>query len=154
MSYKTSLKQITILILRAGIGVMFVVAGVTKLADIKTFTLTLQDFGFSWDIIRTVLAYMVPIVELISGTCMIVGFALRYSSAMTLLLLLTFIALIIPIITVGQTVNCGCFGSVGNSPVDVTLLVRDVVLFGMTLLVFNYRCHILSIDNILFSEKD
>ncbi|MBI5215082.1 MAG: DoxX family membrane protein [Ignavibacteriae bacterium] len=154
MDYKQSINHITVFLFRVGVGVLFVVAGITKLADTKTFAQTIQEFGITGDSISTIISYTFPIIELISGIGMIVGLGVRYSSAITMLLLLIFITLIIPIIAVGKTVNCGCFGAMSSDSVDMMLLLRDGVLFGLTLVVFNYRYHILSIDSLLISVKD
>ncbi|MBI3192977.1 MAG: DoxX family membrane protein [Ignavibacteriae bacterium] len=154
MNYKQTISHITVFLFRVGVGVLFVVAGITKLADTKTFAQTIQEFGITGDSISNIISYTFPIIELITGVGMIVGLGIRYSSAITMLLLFIFIALIIPIIAVGKTVNCGCFGVMSSESVDVILLLRDGVLLAITLVVFNYRYHILSMDSFLFSVKE
>jgi uncharacterized membrane protein YphA (DoxX/SURF4 family) len=129
------------------LGLIFLISGLSKFTDLHAFAATMKDFGLVPDSVGNVLAVIIPSVEFISGLLLLLGLWTKLSSAMVIGLLIVFIAAMIPNIVEGNEIECGCFGPLSQSKVGVGLLLRDIVLLGMTLAVFTEEVHIYSIDN-------
>ena len=94
-------------------------------------------------------AHALPWTELGLGVLLLAGFALRYVSLASTLLLALFYAVVIRSYALHLTINCGCFGP--NEKLDAWTLVRDGFLFALgiavTIAAFTIqrrRCHALS----------
>ncbi|MHB8410388.1 MAG: MauE/DoxX family redox-associated membrane protein [Candidatus Acidiferrales bacterium] len=74
-------------------------------------------------------AHALPWIELALGVLLLAGFALRYVSLASTLLLALFYAVVIRSYALGLTINCGCFGP--NEKLDAWTLVRDGLLFAL-----------------------
>ena len=74
-------------------------------------------------------AHALPWIELALGVLLLTGFALRYVSLASTLLLALFYAVVIRSYALGLTINCGCFGP--NEKLDAWTLVRDGLLFAL-----------------------
>src|SRR5262245_24855571 len=99
------------IILRLALGAIFVYAAWVKLR------LPWQLFAMSIDSYQLLppgpvefLARTLPWFELALGVALIFGVWLRWSSAVTSLLLLVFFSLIVRAALKGQEISCGCFG--------------------------------------------
>ena len=74
-------------------------------------------------------AHALPWVELSLGILLLTGFALRYVSLASALLLALFYAVVIRSYALHLAINCGCFGP--NEKLDSWTLVRDGCLFAL-----------------------
>jgi len=74
-------------------------------------------------------AHALPWIELSLGILLLTGFALRYVSLASALLLALFYAVVIRSYTLHLAINCGCFGP--NEKLDAWTLVRDGCLFAL-----------------------
>lgn len=74
-------------------------------------------------------AHALPWVELGLGILLLTGFALRYVSLASALLLALFYAVVIRSYALHLAINCGCFGP--NEKLDSWTLVRDGCLFAL-----------------------
>ena len=93
---------------RAALAVAFIVAGVFKLADQRSFVLTIKAFGvLPTDLVKPVAAAM-PVLEIVGGLLLL--FDLPGGLAVIGGLLLLFIAVIVNAIRQGLDIDCGCYG--------------------------------------------
>ncbi|MGH9709704.1 MAG: MauE/DoxX family redox-associated membrane protein [Candidatus Acidiferrales bacterium] len=74
-------------------------------------------------------AHALPWIELSLGILLLTGFALRYVSLASALLLALFYAVVIRSYALHLAINCGCFGP--NEKLDAWTLVRDGCLFAL-----------------------
>lgn len=74
-------------------------------------------------------AYALPWIELGLGIMLLTGFALRYISLASTLLLALFYAVVIRSYALHLAINCGCFGP--NEKLGAWTLVRDGCLFAL-----------------------
>ncbi len=82
----------------------------------------------------TPFARTLPWVELAVGTWLLLGFGLRYASAVASMLIALFFAVVVRTYTLHLAINCGCFGP--NEKLGPWTLVRDggflVLAFAVT----------------------
>ncbi len=87
---------------------IFLYAGITKLLDIKNFTVTIEAFGIIPDHLSIYFALMIPILE-ITGA---VGLFLNRTESLFIItgLIILFLIVLGYGIYLGLDVDCGCFG--------------------------------------------
>ena len=123
-----------LLLLRLGLGAVFVYAAWLKLRDPwPLFAIAIDGYQVlpTWAVELT--ARALPWFELLLGLLLIAGVWRRASATAATLLLVTFIALILRALVKGMQIDCGCFGS-GERLSWITLL-RDGALLASSLLV-------------------
>jgi uncharacterized membrane protein YphA (DoxX/SURF4 family) len=97
-------------------------------------------------------------LEIVVGACLVLGLLLRFSGAVSALLLVAFIVGIISVWSRGIEINCGCFGNGGADP-DATSkypweIARDTGLLALSLLLVWRPRTPLAVDNLLFPYRD
>jgi len=118
------------LVLRVGLGALFVWAGLLKLADPTQFAIEIGNYrlGEAW---APWLAVMLPYVEVALGAGVILlPLAWRRGAALALAgLLAVFTVAIAQAVGRGINVDCGCFGG-RSGPVTPLTVARDVALLA------------------------
>ena len=95
-------------IVRAALGLAFVVAGVLKLSDVRAFVLTIKAFGvLPTDIVKPV-AVGLPVLEIAGGALLVLD--LPGGLAIVGGLLLLFVGVVANAIRQGLDIDCGCYG--------------------------------------------
>ena len=131
-------------------GVVFLYAGVTKITNIPLFGRSIRAYQLLPELwMSDILAYILPVVEILAALLLIVGLLTRGAAAVTLLMLLEFIGGIAWVWSQGINIDCGCFGTggevaaedtqyplkvaenVGMSVLCIWLLVRPRSLFSL-----------------------
>ena len=93
---------------RAALAVAFIVAGALKLADQRSFVLTIKAFSIlPTDLVKPVAAAL-PALEIVGGLLLL--FDLPGGLAVIGGLLLLFIAVVVNAIRQGLDIDCGCYG--------------------------------------------
>lgn len=149
-SSRRSLGRLLLLLGRLGLAVIFLLAAYGKLrpqnavpwtlASLKitpaSLGLSMTFFAMQVDSYQLLPARMVspfahtlPWIELGLGLLLLTGFALRYVSLASALLLALFYAVVIRSFALHLAINCGCFGP--NEKLDSWTLVRDGSLFAL-----------------------
>ncbi|MBI4811292.1 MAG: DoxX family protein [Ignavibacteriales bacterium] len=149
METNTPIRDYTVLILRILLGSLFVFSGSAKLFNLNEFAKSIIEFGFTWGSFPYILSVLITLIELIAGVCLVLGLWIKMTSGVLMGLLLLFIAVIIPQIAVGNVIDCGCFGPLADSKVDVTLIIRDVFLSILTFILFNQNKSRFSLDSLI-----
>ncbi|PWU07343.1 MAG: hypothetical protein C5B51_10200 [Terriglobia bacterium] len=129
MTFRNRLLQILLLLLRLGVGGIFVYAAWTKLRDPWTlFAISIDAYHVlpQWAVL--VVARTLPWLELALGIVLVSGFWRRTSTLAASALLTFFFALMVRAYVRGETIDCGCFGP-GEAISPLTLL-RDGALLG------------------------
>ena len=114
-----------------GIGAIFVVAGLAKLGDPKSFAEQIHNFRLSPISLENFIAMTLPWIEVVCGLALI---ALRYTRAASQLILwmmLVFTVAVAAAVARGLDIECGCFGTADASTVGYTKLLEN---FGMILM--------------------
>ena len=110
---------------RLCLGLVLIVAAVSKSFDLNQFAQRVSDFGLVHDALVTLSASAIVLAELLSGIALILH--LRGGLTCSVVLLLLFISVLIYGIALGLDVECGCFGP----EVHVSLGTQLLMDFGL-----------------------
>lgn len=119
-----------ILLCRAGFAVMLLIAGVTKLANINDFAITLSNLVSSTPEGRLVrfVAFLFPLLELCLGLLVISGLWSLTIDGAVLFLMLMFNGVILFALKKAPNSTCQCFGSLSGTRFNLSSFFRSVVL--------------------------
>ncbi len=125
-----------VIILRVILGTIFIVSGMMKVLDARSFMETLPLYNLPpWFI---PLGALVPPLEAAIGVALIAGTALRVTALATLGLLTGFCVLLIVGIVGGELNDCGCFGpALEQSPQSA--LLRNILLMLLAGVIWYYH---------------
>jgi uncharacterized membrane protein YphA (DoxX/SURF4 family) len=113
-----------VLVLRIGLGAIFIYAAYTKLTESwRLFAAGIASYEVlpMWAV--ELLARTLPWFELLVGLLLIAGRWLRVSTVATSALLLVFFSLMVRAYVKGMTIDCGCFGT--GEAISWKTLLRD-----------------------------
>lgn len=129
-----NLRRLFSLVLRVGLGGLFILAGVLKLQDGAKFALEISNyqlvtFGTS------IMAALLPPVEIVAGAALIVLPRVwrQAGSLLILLMVMMFSVAVSSAYFRGINIDCGCFGGAA-SPITALTLVRNAGLLLASLL--------------------
>jgi len=125
------------LLLRVGIGVMFIVAAMSKFVYPAEFAENLASYRIVpyWAV--NFIAVIMPWLELICGLFLIIGLMTRSVSAILTVFLFGFSVFVAINVVRGTPINCGCFDSVGQA-ITWKKVFMDLFLMILTLQIFFY----------------
>lgn len=121
----------TSLAARLVLAVVWIYAAATKLGRPLTSARAVQAYElFPFDVAAAI-GHALPFVELVLGVLLLAGLFTRAASAVSLALLVVFMAGIASAWARGLQIDCGCFGgdgslALGQGPQYVQELVRDL----------------------------
>ena len=120
------------------LGVIFIVAGIDKIANPDAFSASIEAYKLLPYSLINVVALIIPWIELICGIFLVGGVYLRGASALLSILLVVFIFAIISAMMRELKIDCGCFGKEHATPVSWMKVLEDLGLFvlGIHLLLF------------------
>jgi hypothetical protein len=123
------MKSLIAILLRLGLGGLFVVSGALKLRDPAAFASEIANYWLLPSL-SGYLAASLPMVELVLGVALLVAPAAwrRGAALATAGLLAVFTFAVAQVVVRHIDVNCGCFGS-SSGPVNDWTVARDVALF-------------------------
>ncbi len=119
--------DVALLLARLLLALVFMVAGVAKLADREGSRRALADFGVPTPL-ATPLAVLLPLAELAVAAALIPVATAWWGAAGGLTLLLLFVAAIAVNLARGRKAECHCFGQLHSAPVGWKTLARNGVL--------------------------
>ena len=125
-----------VIILRVVLGTIFIISGMMKVLDARSFMDTLPLYHLpDWFI---PLGALVPPVEVAIGVALIAGTALRITTLATLGLLAAFCVMLVVGIAGGELNTCGCFGpALEQSPQSA--LLRNLMLMLLAGIIWYYH---------------
>jgi putative oxidoreductase len=120
------------LLFRLILGVIFVYAGLVKIADPLGFALALYNYHILPGWMINPLAICLPWIEVMVGAGLIAGIMISGGALVVSGMLVVFaVAIGIGLIR-GLDITCGCFStSVGAEPITWLYVARDLLLLGM-----------------------
>jgi uncharacterized membrane protein YphA (DoxX/SURF4 family) len=137
---------------RVSLGLVFLASGIGKLLDLQAFESAINNFVHVPIAMAQVISVVVPSIEVSAGAFLSLGLLIKHSAALLMALLLVFIEVIIPHLTIGSEVDCGCFGNVLPGKVNGFPLVRDFVMLGISLVVYLHSDHKFALDNLILRK--
>jgi uncharacterized membrane protein YphA (DoxX/SURF4 family) len=116
-----------VVVLKLLLSGVFVVAGLSKLADPVGSRKALLDFGFAeW--LSAPLAILLPVSELGIGVGLLLTRFTWYAAGGALILLAAFIVVITILLSRGRKPDCHCFGQLHSKPIGWDLVARNTGL--------------------------
>lgn len=113
------------------LGVTLLVAGIIKATDIPGTVLSVRTYQIvPWDL-APVVAWVMPILEILVGLALVTGLLTRWSALLGTLAMVVFIAGISSVWARHISLDCGCFGNGG--PLSTawdqtrTTYIRDIL---------------------------
>lgn len=116
-----------LVIARLCLAVVFLVAGVAKLADRPGTRQALANFDVPARLIDP-FALLLPLAELAAATALVFPTTARWGAAGSLVLLALFVVGLTRVLRRGEAPDCHCFGQVHSKPASRTTLARNLVL--------------------------
>lgn len=117
------------LALRILVGGVFIWAGVLKIRDPLAFADSIASFELVPTAFISAMALALPVLEVIVGVLLVVGWQRRVASASVLLLCGVFAVALVQALVRGLEVDCGCFGAGEPSVMSTWVsLGRDLLL--------------------------
>jgi peroxiredoxin/uncharacterized membrane protein YphA (DoxX/SURF4 family) len=119
--------SIVLLLARLVLAVVFLVAGIGKLLDLKGSQQAMRDFSLP-GFLATPLGIILPVAELAVAVALIPTASAWWGGIGALVLLLLFIAGIAYNLTIGRKPDCHCFGVFYSSAIGRSTLIRNLLL--------------------------
>jgi len=116
------------------IGAVFVVAGLAKIGDPETFASQVHNFRLTPIVLENLVAVILPWIELVAGTALILGMRRRAASWICAALMIFFTVAVAQAAARGLDFECGCFGKADSSTVGLKKLVENGVLSVVALI--------------------
>ncbi len=127
------------LVLRVLLGCLFLYSGVSKLNDLKSFAVAIENYQLLPNGAINFFALLVPWLEVLAGIAVVTGIFLRGGAFILTLLLLIFTTAIAISIANGVDITCGCSLPFAEAArVGWKKLVENLVLLIATWSVFKY----------------
>ncbi len=128
-----------LLIFRLFLGGVFLFSGATKILDPGGFALSVYHYQLLPDLLVNPAAIILPWVEVVCGTALILRWWVGGASLVVTGLLLVFLAALAITLVRGLDISCGCFSSTGEGKISWWYLLRDFSLFAMGTLIFLFH---------------
>ncbi len=160
-----TIEPAVLVIARLVVGGIFLVAGLTKVTTPGLFAEAVRAYHLMPVSLSYPFALALPWLEIVAALYVLVGFMTRIASAACLLMLAMFEFALMQSLVTGHTHHsCGCFGSGAVNPVLAFLeggnvitswdVIRDLILVGLTALIFFFGAGPFSIENRLQPEDE
>jgi hypothetical protein len=117
------------------LGLMFVWAGVSKLAQGKEWSISTTPFSTGRTFIDALVKWALPWCEVVLGALLITQVALVVTGVAACILLAGFTVRIVQLLRRGETPSCRCFGAVSRAPLSMNHVWRNVVFLILSVLV-------------------
>ncbi len=141
-------------IFRWAVGLIFIYASMDKLFHPSAFTVAVYNYKILPGGLINLVAITLPWLELVCGILLIMGLFPRAAALiLSLLLVVFFFALSISLYR-GIDISCGCFTvSTAAEKINVTYMVRDVLVLAMSFQILCFDRNLLSIERLLFLRQ-
>jgi uncharacterized membrane protein YphA (DoxX/SURF4 family) len=129
--------QLLIFLGRASLAAVLVAAGAAKLADARSFAVTLRGLGISarLDPLIRGLAFLFPFVELLLGIALVSGLWPTLINVVVVVLMGSFSLVVLYALRRKLHIACRCFGTLSDSQFSDKGLTRSVLLTLLALVV-------------------
>ena len=139
-----------VLLCRLALGVVFVVAAWPKVLDPHLFAQAVANYRIlPGPTSAFVVAATLPFVELFAGAMLVVGYRLRASGGVCMLISLVFLGAMISAVVRGLDIGCGCFDPSGAGTIGPWQLARGTMFVLAALAVVCLGHDALSLDRAL-----
>jgi uncharacterized membrane protein YphA (DoxX/SURF4 family) len=118
---------------RLAVGGIFIYASLDKLLHPEAFAVAIHHYRIVPYSLLHASAHLLPVVELVIGVSLVVGWQRRGAALLAGTLTLIFMAAITSALARDLDISCGCFNTDGGHSVGLDLLWRDAILLLLCL---------------------
>ena len=130
--------DITALLFRLIVGVVFIYASIYKIAEPELFAKSISYYKAMPTELVNIMAIIMPWLELFTGVMLVLGVFSRSNSFLIAVMLTIFIIAIAQALMRGIDISCGCFRPDGGEKIGLGLLSRDVIWLFMLIQIMLY----------------
>jgi uncharacterized membrane protein YphA (DoxX/SURF4 family) len=150
------------LILRLGLGGIFIFAAAVKLRDPQAVAGSIQAFKINLmgqpmpDHLVLLGTYGIPWLELLVGAALVLGLWTRSAALLYTLLMASFVALVISVIQRDMNVECQCLGRFKlfcSGPLGTCKVIENSILMAGSLLVLTIGSGSFSLDRLIYGRR-
>jgi len=137
---------------------VWIAAGASKVGDLAASGRAVNAYQLMPFDVAQVVGATLPLVEIVLGVLLLVGFATRLAAAASAALLVVFVAGITSAWVRGLSIDCGCFGGggqleAGQSPSYGPEIARDVAFLALALFLIVFPRTRFSLDALLTGDS-
>lgn len=114
VSISPALSRALTTVARLVVGIVLIAAALDKIAAPDAFAKNIINYDMVPVSLVNLMALILPWMELITGTALVLGIWVRAGAAIAAALLLVFIVAISAAMAQGLNINCGCFSQTGE----------------------------------------
>lgn len=136
--------------LRLGLGIIFIIAGVSKLSALSLFINEVAAYGFLPDALARVYGMALPWVELAAGCSLVLGVFTTLALVFSILMTASFIIASIYALYRGVSDTCGCFGQLIPLSHTASLIIAALMIVTAAgLLLYRKKITFIGIDTLV-----
>ncbi len=139
-------------IIRLFLGIVWIWSASLKIGSPREFLLVVRAFDATPEWLTKAIAFGLPVLELALGVLLIVGIVVRLAAAASAVLFVIFLIGVIQAAARGLKLDCGCFGSGGQTAGATHYtwdILRDIGLLALALFLVWWPVTRLSLDEFL-----
>lgn len=136
---KNSRKRILMILLRMGLGIVFVYASFWKIRNPEAFAGSVAAYDVLPFFLNHLVAATFPWIEATCGILLITGYRVKAAAGIVAALNIIFIVLLASTVVRGLDIDCGCFRQGGAKTPAWQVILRDFIFLAMAVSIFNYQ---------------
>jgi uncharacterized membrane protein YphA (DoxX/SURF4 family) len=133
------MKENILRLVRIGLGLVFLYAGVIKIIDPVAFAGSLAAYKIMPYALNYLVAAVLPWIEAVCGLLLVIGYRVRAASFIVIAMNMVFIVALGSTIVRGLDVDCGCFRQGGEKTPAWMAILRDVLFLAAAFLLVRQR---------------
>ncbi|MEA4857803.1 MAG: MauE/DoxX family redox-associated membrane protein [Solidesulfovibrio sp.] len=127
--------RLVFFLLRAALGVLFLVAAWDKIADPLAFAKIIRNYQLLPEMLVGGVALVLPWIEVVVGMCLLVGLFSRGAGLSATLMMAVFLSAMAWAWHKGISTQCGCFTTKADDAISARTFVRDGSILALALAV-------------------
>src|SRR3954451_22908222 len=139
---------------RLAVGGVWLYAGMLKLPHPAASVSAVRGYQLLPTGMAETVGHVLPMLEVVIGSCLVVGLLVRFAGAVSVLLQIAFLVGIVSVWSRGIAIDCGCFGGGGADPDAFSKypweITRDVGLLALSVLLVWRPRTAFALNNVLF----
>ena len=135
-----SQRSIIALLCRVILGIVLIYASIVKIVHPAEFAKAIGNYNVLPFGLENLLGIVLPVLELLVGTCLVLGIMIDGSAIIAGGMMVVFIIAISQALFRGIDINCGCFKVTvenGGHQVGIRRIIEDFIYLGMALMVLS-----------------
>ena len=133
-------RSVIALLCRIILGVILVYASIDKIVHPAEFAKSIGNYNVLPFGLENLLGIILPILELLVGTCLVLGIMLDGSAIISEGMMIVFIIALSQAMIRGIDINCGCFKVTvenGGHQIGIRRIIEDFLFLGMSIMILS-----------------